>query len=64
MLPKRGRAVHVVNAGVPGGTFGGMLGRVDFERAAGHKNSPLSKEATTTWPMGFQTIKPLPTCAS
>ena len=30
MLPKRGRAVHVVNAGVPGGTFGGMLGRVDL----------------------------------
>ena len=29
MLRKRGRAVHVVNAGVPGDTFGGMLGRVD-----------------------------------
>lgn len=29
MLRKRGRAVHVVNAGVPGDTFGGMLGRID-----------------------------------
>lgn len=29
MLRKRGQAVRVVNAGVPGDTFGGMLGRVD-----------------------------------
>ena len=29
MLRKRGRAVHVVSAGVPGDTFGGMLGRVN-----------------------------------
>lgn len=29
MLRRRGRAVHVVNAGVPGDTFGGMLDRVD-----------------------------------
>ena len=54
MLRRRGRAVHVVNAGVPGDTFGGMLGRVELERAA--------RRLQRTWPMGFHTIKPLPTC--
>jgi acyl-CoA thioesterase I len=37
MLHKRGQAVHVVNAGVPGDTFGGMLGRVDSSVPPGTK---------------------------
>ena len=62
MLRKRGRAVHVVNAGVPGDTFGGMLGRVD-ERAAGHELA-IVRGATTTRPMEFRPIKPFRACAS
>jgi hypothetical protein len=38
MLRRRGRAVHVVNAGVPGDTFGGMLGRVDSSVPQGGYN--------------------------
>lgn len=37
MLSKRGHAVRVVNAGVPGDTFGGMASRVDSDVPRGAK---------------------------
>ena len=63
MLPDGDEPYTLSMPGFPVARLEGCL--VSVTRACRRaQNSPLSKEATTTWPMGFQTIKPLPTCAS
>ena len=60
MLRKRGRAVHVVNAGVPGDTFGGMLGRVDSSVPQGTRLAIVRGGYNDSGQWGFGPIKPLP----